>query len=389
MTANTEYKVAIIAGEASGDALGGKLMQALKADYPETHFTFIGVGGERMEAEGIKSIFPMNELSIIGWIEILPHIPHLLKRINQTVESVITAKPNMVITVDAPAFNKRVAKKLKSQAQHIPLVHYVAPTVWAYKPKRAQKFADIFDHLLLLLPFEKQHFDAVDLPSTFVGHPVMEEKITGGDGAVFRAQHNIPDETPLLCVMAGSRNNELTRLLPEFTQAIELMAKKYKNIHVVFVSTNRLLERMKLETAEITVPTVIITSTEDKQNAYAASNICLAKSGTGTFEPAMAKLAMVVAYKLNALSAWLLRRMIKTRFVNLINIIHGKEVIPELLQEECNAEAISKALLLLLDDEDIRNKQITLTQEALTQLTLDQAPSHIAARTIKQLLDKA
>ncbi len=383
--AHKNLKICLIAGEASGDALGAKLMKALVEQAEDTSLTFIGVGGQRMSALGLQSFFPMEELSIIGWMEIIPHIPKLLGRINQTVNEILQEKPDIVITIDAPAFNFRVAKKLKNHG--IKLVHYVAPTVWAYKPKRAKKIANLYDHLLLLLPFEKPYFDAVNLPSTFVGHPIIEEKLIDGHGMEFRHKHNISNDALLLCAMVGSRNNEVTKLLPIYKESFELLKKKHPDLNLVFVTTPRFENHIKQEMGNVNIPVSVVSSPQDKQDAYAASDICLAKSGTGTFEPAIAGLPMVICYKVNPLSAWMLRRMIQTEYVNLINIIEDKEVIPELLQEECTAHRITQELTRLIEDKHACDTQKRHVHHAVTQLTLNDSPSNMAAKTILRLLE--
>lgn len=189
--------VFLVAGEASGDILGARLMQALKRR--RTDIRFAGVGGERMTAEGMDSLFPMQELSLFGLVEVLPHIPKLRRRLAETVEAVARQRPDVVVTIDSPGFNRRLARSLKPLG--IPLIHYVAPSVWAYRPGRAVKFSRLFDHLLALLPFEPPYFEKVGLDCTHVGHPAVEEAEERGDGAAFRAAHGIAADAPLLLAL--------------------------------------------------------------------------------------------------------------------------------------------------------------------------------------------
>ncbi len=414
----------LIAGEASGDALGAKLMKALKECHPErsegspaagdpspvaqddSEIKFLGVGGERMAAEGLASIFPMEELSLLGFVEIVPHIPKLLKRIEQVAEEILRAKPDIVVTIDAPAFNHRVARKLRDMAEsreqraestphhpasiihHPLLVHYVAPTVWAYKPERAAKIAKLYNHLLVILPFEPPYFEKEGLPTTFVGHPILEEDVADGDGTAFRAAQGIPADVPLLGIMPGSRSGELKRLLPVFRETTALLKRELPNLRAVMFATARFAERLKAETAGWPIPVTVIAGREGRKDALAACNVALAKSGTGTLEFALARVPMAVAYKVNPLSAWMLRRMIQVQHVNLINLVLGKSAIPELLQEECTPLRLAQSLIPLFRNDDARLAQTLAMHTALGKLRGDPAlsPSRKAAQTLLALM---
>jgi len=368
----------IIAGEPSGDALGAKLIKKIR-EITNRDITFSGVGGERMKQQGFASLFPMSELSLIGFAEIIPHIPHLLNRINQTVDAILKKPPDIVVTIDSPGFNFRVVKKL--QGQSIKLLHYVAPTVWAYKPKRAKKVASLYDHLLLLLPFESSYFEEVNLPCTFVGHPILEEDLTDGDGEKFREKHHIPVNAPTLCIMPGSREGELKRLIPVFTETLEMLVEKFTDLHAVVIATPDLAEAIKQQTKSWPIKTVVISDLSEKKNAFAACNAALVKSGACSLEAAIAGLPMVIAYKVHPVSAWMLRRMIKVRYVSIINLILGKEIIPELLQEQCTAELLFNNIEALLEDEEVQQKQLSRIGEALSELGMgdDECPSEKAA----------
>ncbi|MCB2081394.1 MAG: lipid-A-disaccharide synthase [Rickettsiales bacterium] len=381
-------RIYLIAGEASGDALGAKLMHALRECLPDIEFT--GIGGTRMRKEGLNSLFPMEELSLIGFAEIIPHIPQLLKRIKETVNHILDNKPDILITIDAPGFNKRVVQQLRKRSNNLPkIVHYVAPSVWAYKPKRAETMAKLFDHLLVLLPFEPPYFKEVGLPCTFVGHPIVEEPIRGGDGHAFRAKYTIPETAPILLILPGSREGELQRLLPVFRMTLAQLQVKFPELHGVVLATPAFQERLEEEIKEWTQPTHVIASPEDKAGALAASTLALAKSGTITLELAMAGIPMVVAYKVNPVSAWMLRRMIRVPYVNLINIIRKETVIPELLQEACTPESLTEALGTLLEDDTKREHQRQIIQETMHALGDGElpSPSEKAAKVVVGLLN--
>lgn len=374
----------LIAGEASGDALGAKLMAALKAESSEP-VTFLGVGGDRMKTEGITSIFPMEELSLLGFVEIIPHIPKLLGRITQVAEEINRVKPDLVVTIDAPAFNHRVARKL--QGSGIKLVHYVAPTVWAYKPGRAAKIAKLYSHLLVILPFEPPYFEKEGLPTTFVGHPILEENLEHGDGTAFRKKHGIPANVPVLGIMPGSRSGELKRLLPVFGQTMAHLKKAMPYLQVVVFATPRFHERLRDATAAWPVPVTISADRAERRNALAACDTALAKSGTGTLEFALARIPMVVAYKVHPISAWMLRRMLQVSHVNLVNLVLKKSAIPELLQEDCTPDKLSAALLTLFRSDEARMAQTLSMHAALQKLASEPglSPSRKAARVLLSL----
>lgn len=374
----------LIAGEPSGDNLGGKLMAALKAESP-TPITFSGVGGEQMQKQGLQSLFPMSELSIMGFAEIIPHIPHLLKRITQTSDVIKQLKPDVVITIDAPEFCFRVVKKL--QGSGIKCVHYVAPSVWAYRPKRAAKIAKLYDHLLALLPFEPPYFEKEHLACSFIGHSIIENNVVQGNGERFRLQHNIANDTPLLCVMPGSRQSEITRLWPIFSETIIRLSQKVPALAVVIPTIPTLAKTLTSLAKNLPISIIITTTPEEKQDAFAASTLALAKSGTNTLELGMANVPMVVAYKVKPFSAWLAKRLLKIKFVSLVNLILAREIIPEFLQERCTPALLEEALLMLLKSDVLRQKQQEGIHKALLQLGLGQTPlpSVKAARVVLKI----
>jgi lipid-A-disaccharide synthase len=381
-------KIAIIAGETSGDQLGGWLIDALRARRSDVEF--IGIGGPMMEAQGLHSLFPIRDIALIGIAEILPHIRTLTRRIRETVEFIEREKPDMLITIDVPGFALRVLKQLHANGKVRPkLVHYVAPTVWAYRPKRAKIVAERYYHLLCLLPFEPPYFEAEKLPASFIGHEIAWWWKSRGDGAAFRARHHIAADAPLLAVFPGSRNGELDRLWPIFKQAIAQLKATIPNLEVVLQLPAGLVGRMQEETKNWNVKALVIANTAEKKDFFAAATAALAKSGTIGLECALAGLPSIIAYKANALSVFLLRRMIQVPYVNLANILAGKMAVPELLQENCTPEKLSAALLPLLASETARETQRSELTRIAGQLgTTDaKSPSEKAADIIFGMLD--
>lgn len=382
----------LIAGEPSGDALGARLMAALKARSPRP-LAFTGVGGAQMAAEGLQSRFPMDELSLMGAAEILPHLPRLLRRIGETVDEIIAARPDVVVTIDAPAFVFRVAKRLKRRPKGsmIPLIHYVAPQVWAWKPGRAREIAAFLDHLLALLPFEPPYFEAQGLACTFVGHPVVESGAAGGSGAQFRERHGVPPDVPLVCLLPGSRRGEVRRLLPVFASTLRLLAQSHPQMRVVLPAVDALARDIEAEIASDAggwpVPTYVVTGERARFDAFAAADVALAASGTVALELALARTPMVIAYRLHPITAFLARRVVKIRYVNLINLILGRQVVPELLLSECRPPRLAEEVVRLLDDPTARETQRTGFEEAVTALHADgSTPSARAAAVVLSFL---
>jgi len=376
----------LIAGEASGDLLGAHLMRSLKAQHGGD-IRFHGVGGDKMAAEGLASLFPYQELSMLGVVEILPTIFNTFARIRLTVEDVEFKQPDMVITIDSPGFCFRVVERLREKKLAAKFVHYVAPTVWVYKPQRAEKCAKLFDHMLVLLPFEPPYFERVGLPCTWVGHPVVAETPIG-DGARFREKYQIANDVPLFCLLPGSRKSEVERHMPIFGQALLLLAAQFPNLAMAVAVPANVMPFVAPFFEGCPFRAVITADEQDKKDAFAAANFAIVKSGTVTLEVAMAGVPMVVAYRVHPLTAWWLRRLNISTFANLINILTQQEVIPELLQELCTPEMIAETTLQLLTHPEQMLAQKEAAKAALAQLYVpgSELPSDKAARTVLQLL---
>jgi lipid-A-disaccharide synthase len=372
-----------IAGEVSGDMMGAQVMRQIKTINPAVRFE--GVGGSNMALVGIDSLFPMEELSLMGFLEIIPHILHIKRRIRQTAQDIKAKKPDLVVTIDSPGFCYRVASLLRRECPEIKLLHIVAPSVWVYKPGRAKKFADIYDHLLTLLPFEPQYFEKEGLKTTYIGHPIFDT-VFGGDQN-FRKQHKIKDDSKLVVVTPGSRKGELIRHLPPFIAALNNVARFYEDFTCCFVLTsNQALVTEYLQKATFKY---VIVSHQERLGAYAAADVALAKSGTNTLEIAASKTPMVVAYKLNFLTGAVIKLTAKVKYASLINIMGGREIIPEFLQSDCNEQMLAIAIRNILDNDVIASKQIADSSDVLKSMGLGarNSPSKIAAREIMKMVE--
>ncbi len=357
-------QVYIIAGEASGDKLGAGLMQALRKAWG-MDVSFTGVGGELMQEEGLQSLFPITELSLMGLAEVLPHIPRLRRRILETVRDIQSQKPDIVVTIDSPGFCFRVGRRLKPGS--IPIVHYVAPSVWAWKPSRAKKVSVFLDGLLTLLPFEPPYFEREGLKSYFVGHPVAEDPIAEDTGKLKHEMGLAPGDK-LLCVLPGSRKGEISRHLPKIGETLARLEAGGTKVRTVIPTLSAFRTLVETETRDWTNPPHIVTGEPAKHMAFAESDAALAASGTVALELANAGLPFVVIYKMNVITDFLARRLVKLKWVNLVNILLDKEVVREHLLESCKPERIAPDVARVLGDEAYRAAQKAGFIEALTML---------------------
>ncbi|RTR23803.1 lipid-A-disaccharide synthase [Azospirillum griseum] len=377
-----------MAGEPSGDALGARLMAATRR-LTGGQVRFIGIGGEKMIAEGLVSLFPMGELTLFGVFELLPHLPNLIRRIDQTAAEILRVRPDAVIGIDSPGFTLRVAKKVRAAQPSIPLIHYVAPTVWAWKPKRAAKYAAIYDHLLAILPFEPPYFERAGLPCSFVGHSVVEGGAGRGDGSRFRAAHGLADRDRVVVVLPGSRKGEVARLLPDFRATLERLMPRHPNLVAVVPTVATVRDRVAAALADWPLRTILVEGDADKHDAFAAAEVALAASGTVALELALARLPSVIAYRLNPITVALYRRLIRVKYVNLVNLMLDRMLVPELLQEECRPDRLADALGRLLDDPQARQAQIDGVAEVARWLGQgDVPPSERAARVVLDLVSQ-
>lgn len=362
-------KFFIIAGEASGDVLGAKLIDEIKQKFLAKNeaVEFVGVGGKSMQEAGLRSIFAMEDLSIMGFAEVLPHLLKILQRISQTADEIMLQKPDFIITIDSPDFNFRVMKKVQKYTG-AKKIHLIAPSVWAYREKRARKVAQLYDLLLAILPFEPPYFTKHNLKTIFIGHPIMENapnmKMKDEASLRFRNKYGFYSSDTLIYVTPGSRKGEVKKIFPEFIKAINLLKGRVDNLSVVIPvveKTKNIVERMA---KSLDVKYVII-DREEKSDALFAADFSLAKSGTNTLEASLYELPMVVCYKVNLLTYFLAKFLLKIKFANLINLIMENEIIPELIQQKCNAETIAQRLEAIISNKKIAQLQIEYSKVAL------------------------
>jgi lipid-A-disaccharide synthase len=350
----------LVAGEASGDILGARLMAALAARDPGLRFA--GVGGPRMQDEGLVSLFPMEELSLMGLAEVLPSLARLIRRMGETEADIAAKRPAALVTIDAPSFTLRLAGRVRPKGVRV--IHYVAPQVWAWRPWRVKRIARVVDRLLCLLPFEPAFFGGAGIDARFVGHPILEGAVAG-DAAAFRARHGLGEDRRILAVMPGSRGGELARHLPVFGEAIARLRAQVPALAPVALSLPRHQQRIAAAWPDVPV----ITTDADKRDALAAAAVALVKSGTSSLEVALAGVPQVVAYRVNPLTAAIVRRIVRVRHASLVNILAATPAIPELLQENCTGERLAAALLPLLEggaEAAAQHRAYTEAREALS-----------------------
>ena len=377
----------LIAGEPSGDLIGARLIEALKA-LTGDRIRVTGIGGEAMEAAGLQSRFPVSDIAVMGLIEIIPRIPLIKRRMRETMAQIEVDKPAIVGSIDVPGFCYDVWKGLRGSG--IPLVHYVAPTVWAWRPDRAQKFARELDHLMALLPFEPPYFEKEGLDCTFVGHPVLEGGADQGNGVDFRETHGIAPAETAICVLPGSRRGELKRLAEVFRQSAFEIVKKHPDAVFVFPTVSYLRERVSELAESWPGRTVVVSSITEKFDAMQACNVAMAASGTVSLELAMARVPHLVAYRMNALTVWIVKLLygVDQKYANLVNILLDREIIPEFIQERCRSDLIAGKISELLDDHAVREEQLKFTENALSTLRPESGlPSDAAASVVVSLLD--
>ncbi len=339
-------RIFIIAGEASGDVLGARLMAALREVRPDLHFS--GIGGARMAAAGLAPLFPMQDLAVMGLAEILPRLGLLRRRLAETLAAIRATAPEILVTIDSPGFCLRVLRAIGPGGPK--RVHYVAPQVWAWRQGRVRHFPGLWDELLCLLPFEPEFFAPHGLNPVFTGHPVLESGADRGDAARFRARHKLPAEAVPLVLMPGSRATETGRLLPIFRQTLELLRPQIPALAPVVAAASGIDGVVAAHAEQWPVRPIIIREADERYDAFAAARAALTKSGTSTLELAMAGVPMAVTYRVNPVSAALGRRLIKVPHVAMINLLAKRALVPELLQADCRPDMLAGTVLGLLRD---------------------------------------
>jgi lipid-A-disaccharide synthase len=385
--ARSGLSIHLVAAEESGDLLGAALMRALKRDADAVQFA--GLGGRAMAAEGLASPFAIDELSIIGVAAIPRRLPLILRRIRETAAAVVKARPDLLVIIDSPDFTHRVARRVRGANPSIPIVDYVSPSVWAWRPARARAMRAYIDHVLAILPFEPDvHARLGGPPCTYVGHPLSERTGDLRPNEQERVWRN--SAPPVVLVLPGSRTGELNRLLTIFARAVALTAQRVGPFEPVLPTLPHLAERLRAATAAWPVRPRIIVEAGEKNAAFRVARAALAKSGTVTLELAVAGVPMVTAYKVSGLEAFAARRVIRVPSVILANLVLGENVVPEFLQDACTPERLADALVPLIEDTPARRRQVDAfaNLDAIMQIgTL--VPSARAAEIVLALAQRA
>jgi len=376
----------IVAGEPSGDALGGSLIRALRK-RTGGRVRVAGIGGESMAEQGFASLVPLSDLAVAGIAEVLPRAPLILRRVRETVQAIRQLRPDAVVTIDSSGFSWRIAHRLRRHGERLPLIHYVAPMVWAWRPGRARRMARWYDHLLTLLPFEPPYFEAVGLACSYVGHPVIESGADRGDAARFRASHGIAEDELVLTVLPGSRGGEVRRLLPVFGSALRQLDPMIDPFRVAVPTVETVADEVTAGIADWPGRPIVLRGAAAKYDAFAASRAAMAASGTVALELALARVPMVIAYRLNRLTQIVLDWVVKVRQVNLVNLILGRVLVTELVGDDCTPERLTAAVAELVRDERVRSAHIEGYDEAVRRLgAAGPSPSGNAADRILAII---
>jgi lipid-A-disaccharide synthase len=385
-------KLFILAGEPSGDRLGAALMSGLKTLRADVDFR--GVGGPMMAVEGLQSLFPMEELSVMGIAEVLPKYPELRRRLHETARDAVDWAPDALLTIDSPDFSLRLARLVKTRAG-TRTIHYVAPSVWAWRAGRARKMADHVDQVLALLPFEPPFMEAAGMRCDFVGHPVVADPVASDDEVVqFRREEGLGD-APVVLVLPGSRRAEVERLTPIFGETLRKVVANIPNVRVVVPAANAVASAV-LEATKGWVGTPVVLdprsdsgAAKRKRAAFRAADVALAASGTVSLELAASGTPMVIAYDMNWLSWQIMSRLSRVDTVTLVNLVTERNVVPEHLGPACRPDAISVSIVQLLNDPDARAVQIEAMRETMKRLGKGGEPPGLrAARAVLDGLDE-
>jgi lipid-A-disaccharide synthase len=378
--ATAERKIFLIATEESGDRLGANLMKVLRQRLGDA-VLFEGVGGRAMAREGLMSLFPIEELSIIGLAAVVKELPKILGLIKETAAVVTEVSPDILVIIDSPDFTHRVARRVRAKNPGIPIVNYVSPSVWAWRPGRARAMLKYVDHVLALLPFEPEAYRRLrGPPCTYVGHPLTEQLSSlrpNPEEAARRAE-----SPPVLLVLPGSRRSEIRHHMAVFGQAVARLQQEGVAFELVLPTMPHLQEAVVDAVKGWPVQPQVVIGEQEKRAAFRIAHAALAKSGTVTLELALAGVPMVTAYRTGSMEAWILRRAIKVNSVILANLVIGENVVPEFLQEDCTPEKLAQALHEVLGDSELRRKQVEAFAKIDSIMSTGNQPPSIRAADI-------
>ncbi len=387
MTPAMPRKIFLIAAEESGDRLGAGLMKALRAQLGDD-VNFVGIGGRHMAEQGLTSLFPIDQLSIIGLVAIPRKLPMILSRIREATDAVLKEKPDILVIIDSPDFTQRVARRVRKRDRSIPIVNYVSPTVWVWRPHRAKAMAAYVDRLMAVLPFEPEvHRRLGGPPCTYVGHPLLENLDALRPNAAEQQRRDA--SPPVLVLLPGSRGSEIARNMTVFGVTLKLLKAMGVDFEPVLPTTPHLIARVRDAASHWAVQPRIVVSDEDKLTAFRTARAALAKSGTVTLELALANVPMVAVYRVTPVEAFIARRVIQTTSIILPSIILGENVIPEFLQNDFTPEKLAPILRDVLADTPVRQRQI----DAFNRLegimsTVGKRPSERAAEIVVETFQK-
>jgi lipid-A-disaccharide synthase len=394
MTDAQALRVYLVAGEASGDQLGAKLMPALRARLGDARVRFMGVGGERMQAEGLQSLFPLADISVMGLTAVIPRLPTLVRRVYDTVADIAATKPDVLVIIDSPDFTHSVAKRARRRLPTLPVVDYVSPSVWAWRPGRARRMRRYVDHVLALLPFEPEAHCRLGGPAcTYVGHPLIERLSALRPAVGERPPLGAAEATTLL-VLPGSRRSEITRLMPPFGEVVAQVSSAQAAagagpLRLILPAVAHLRAEIEAAAATWPVKPEIVLGEEAKHAAFRAGHAALAASGTVTLELALAGVPMVVAYRVSKIEEWLMPIVSVPSFV-LPNLVLGNNAMPEFIQRDCTPERLTAALSPLLRPSAERQAQLDALRRLDSLMTIgEDSPSERAARIVVEVVGRA
>ena len=374
-------KIFIVTGETSGDKLASKVISSLKK--LNSNIEYLSVGGENLKKLGIKSIYDLKEITYLGFTNVLMNIFKIKNKINETVKAIEDFQPDILFTVDSPDFTLRVAERVKKNNPNIKTIHYVAPQVWVWREGRVKKIKKFIDHILLLFNFEKAYFDKEDMSNEFVGHPLLDDK----DDKAIDVNQVIGKNKALISVFPGSRKSEVEILTPILLETIKLLNKNNKDITYVFHSTKEYVKSIQSYISKTDlINCEVINDEKIKSHILRKSIFAIAKSGTVSLEICNFRIPSIILYKMNFINFLIVKMLVKTKFANIINIAANREIIPELLQRECNPKNISNKILNFLDNPEKMKIQIYHTQLILKSFKTNNSSSHQAGLSLNKFL---